>query len=114
MKNIFLKFSKIFGKNAKLIVVGIERKIRLPLCLKCFSNRVSGSERNVGKSPVPIRSVDEAPTGAALCGYKEQVSTSVPNSAFAPFATPVLLVGECLPQTLLMRLAPPYILPPHF
>lgn len=46
--------------------------------------------------------------------FTEQVSTSVPNSAFAPFDTPVLLVGECLPQALLMRLAPPYILPPHF
>lgn len=45
---------------------------------------------------------------------KEQVSTSVPNSASAPFATPVLLVGECLPQALLMRLMLPYILPPHF
>lgn len=65
-------------------VVGTEREIecqiyqksfpnrsreRKETCLKPFSNRVSGSERNEGKSPVPIRSVGEAPTGAALSGY---------------------------------------------
>ena len=33
----------------------------LPFCLKCFSNRVSGSKRNVGKIPVPIRFVGEEP-----------------------------------------------------
>lgn len=72
------KLPKISVHSALRGVVGTEREIecqicqksfsnrsreRKETCLKPFSNRVSGSERNEGKSPVPIRSVDEAPPG---------------------------------------------------
>jgi len=38
--------------------------------------------------------------------FLEQDSTAVPNFAYRSFCPCGNLVGECLPQTLLMRLAP--------
>ena len=40
------------------------------------------------------------------CDDAEQDSTAVPKFAFRSFCPCGNLVGECLPQTLLMRLAP--------
>ena len=41
-----------------------------------------------------------------VCSHGEQDSTAVPNFAYRSFCPCGNLVGECLPQTLLMRLTP--------
>ena len=44
------------------------------------------------------------PIHAGVCSHGEQDSTTVPKSAYLRFCPPLVnLVGECLPQTLLMR-----------
>ena len=43
---------------------------------------------------------------ATVLVFKEQVSTMVPNFAFAHLSHGLLLVGECLPQTLRKEVKP--------
>jgi hypothetical protein len=55
--------------------------------------------------PSPSRVSAEAYTAESVT-FLEQDSTAVPNFAYRSFCPCGNLVGECLPQTLLMRLAP--------
>jgi hypothetical protein len=55
--------------------------------------------------PSPSRVSAEAYTAESVT-FLEQDSTEVPKFAYRSFCPCGNLVGECLPQTLLMRLAP--------
>ena len=55
--------------------------------------------------PSPSRVSAEAYTAESVT-FLEQDSTAVPNFAYRSFCPCGNLVGECLPQTLLMRLTP--------
>ena len=73
---------------------------------KCiFGERKKGRPQRAG-TPVPFALCTEKPGQGQSAAYLEQDSTAVPKFAYRSFCPCGNLVGECLPQTLLMRLAP--------
>ena len=73
---------------------------------KCiFGERKKGRPQRAG-TPVPFALCTEKPGQGQSAAYLEQDSTAVPNFAYRSFCPCGNLVGECLPQTLLMRLTP--------
>ena len=74
--------------------------------LKCI---FSGKEKRppiASRKPCPVRSMYGKNRQGQSAAVTEQDSTAVPNFAVCSFCPCGNLVGECLPQTLLMRLAP--------
>ena len=59
-----------------------------------------------GRKPRPVRSMYGKTRQGQSAAVTEQDSTEVPKFAYRSFCPCGNLVGECLPQTLLMRLAP--------
>ena len=74
--------------------------------LKCI---FSGKEKRppiASRKPCPARSMYGKNRQGQSAAVTEQDSTAVPNFAYRSFCPCGNLVGECLPQTLLMRLTP--------
>ena len=74
--------------------------------LKCI---FSGKEKRppiASRKPCPVRSMYGKNRQGQSAAVTEQDSTAVPNFAYRSFCPCGNLVGECLPQTLLMRLTP--------
>jgi len=74
--------------------------------LKCI---FSGKEKRppiASRKPCPVRSMYGKNRQGQSAAVTEQVSTRCQNPQFCSFAPRGKLVGECLPQTLLWRLAP--------
>ena len=74
--------------------------------LKCI---FSGKEKRppiASRKPCPVRSMYGKNRQGQSAAVTEQDSTEVPKFAYRSFCPCGNLVGECLPQTLLMRLAP--------
>ena len=127
------KISRFVWQISKRGGVGSERKNSLPRRLpksccpdyrgkrkfeKIPVQRVAGGLWNVslaerekgrptaGQKPCPVRSMYGKTRQGQSAAVLEQDSTAVPKFAFRSFCPCGNLVGECLPQTLLMRLAP--------
>ena len=74
--------------------------------LKCI---FSGKEKRppiASRKPCPVRSMYGKNRQGQSAAVTEQDSTAVPKFAFRSFCPCGNLVGECLPQTLLMWLTP--------
>ena len=107
-------FSKIFGKPHRRIVVGSRtgKSKKFPLHLPkrtFFTVVVVNSGQNTPPQSLYWWSKPVYPQTRAAeesGSFLEQDSTEVPKFAFCSFCPCGNLVGECLPQTLLMRLAP--------
>ena len=107
-------FSKIFGKPHRRIVVGSRtgKSKKFPLHLPkrtFFTVVVVNSGQNTPPQSLYWWSKPVYPQTRAAeesGSFLEQDSTTVPKFAYRSFCPGGNLVGECLPQTLLMRLAP--------
>ena len=74
--------------------------------LKCIFSEKGKRPSTAGRKPRPVRSMYAKTRQGQSAAVLEQDSTAVPKFAFRSFCPCGNLVGECLPQTLLMRLAP--------
>ena len=74
--------------------------------LKCIFSEKGKRPSTAGRKPRPVRSMYAKTRQGQSAAVLEQDSTTVPKFAFRSFCPCGNLVGECLPQTLLMRLAP--------
>ena len=74
--------------------------------LKCIFSEKGKRPSTAGRKPRPVRSMYAKTRQGQSAAVLEQDSTEVPKFAFRSFCPCGNLVGECLPQTLLMRLAP--------
>ena len=107
-------FSKIFGKPHRRIVVGSRtgKSKKFPLHLPkrtFFTVVVVNSGQNTPPQSLYWWSKPVYPQTRAAeesGSFLEQDSTTVPKFAYRSFCPGGNLVGECLPQTLLMRLTP--------
>ena len=74
--------------------------------LKCIFSEKGKRPSTAGRKPRPVRSMYAKTRQGESAAVLEQDSTAVPNFAYRSFCPCGNLVGECLPQTLLMRLTP--------
>ena len=74
--------------------------------LKCIFSEKGKRPSTAGRKPRPVRSMYAKTRQGQSAAVLEQDSTTVPKFAFRSFCPCGNLVGECLPQTLLMRLTP--------
>ncbi len=74
--------------------------------LKCIFSGKEKRPPTAGRKPCPVRSMYGKTRQGQSAAVTEQDSTAVPKFAYRSFCPCGNLVGECLPQTLLMRLAP--------
>ena len=74
--------------------------------LKCIFSEKGKRPSTAGRKPRPVRSMYAKTRQGQSAAVLEQDSTEVPKFAYRSFCPCGNLVGECLPQTLLMRLAP--------
>ena len=74
--------------------------------LKCIFSEKGKRPSTAGRKPRPVRSMYAKTRQGQSAAVLEQDSTAVPNFAYRSFCPCGNLVGECLPQTLLMRLTP--------
>ena len=74
--------------------------------LKCIFSEKGKRPSTAGRKPRPVRSMYAKTRQGQSAAVLEQDSTAVPKFAFRSFCPCGNLVGECLPQTLLIRLAP--------
>ena len=74
--------------------------------LKCIFSGKEKRPPTAGRKSCPVRSMCERTRRGQSAAVTEQDSTAVPNFAYRSFCPCGNLVGECLPQTLLMRLTP--------
>ena len=74
--------------------------------LKCIFSGKEKRSPTAGRKSCSIRSMYGKTRQGQSAAVLEQDSTAVPNFAYRSFCPCGNLVGECLPQTLLMRLTP--------
>ena len=74
--------------------------------LKCIFSGKEKRSPTAGRKSCSIRSMYGKTRQGQSAAVLEQDSTEVPKFAYRSFCPCGNLVGECLPQTLLMRLAP--------
>ena len=74
--------------------------------LKCIFSGKEKRSPTAGRKSCSIRSMYGKTRQGQSAAVLEQDSTAVPKFAFRSFCPCGNLVGECLPQTLLIRLAP--------
>ena len=110
------------GRTARFICIFSEKgKVALSAGRKTrFNSNFSGKEKQQHTAATPPPQTDISrryqrfppprrgyvPGKGKSAAYLEQVSTTVPKFAYRAFCPCGKLVGECLPQTLLLRLAP--------